>query len=201
MVLILVVKGKKPYMKYDLTILLSLMDRPMYGYEFKKVIENVLITCDSAGKGFTSSMIYPSLARFEKEGIISKQIQIQEGKPNRNVYEMTEKGKRFFYSLVNQITPQAVHDRETFYYRLSCFPYLTEKNREKLLSRRQKYLEQAVLFAKTQSNKTSDCRDCLHEFTASLGELELKYIAFFQTHISDPVKMPEEEIRRIDAED
>lgn len=174
-------------MKYDLTILNSLMERPRYGYELKKVIENTLITCDSTGSGFSSSMIYPSLAKFEKDGVIEKKVLYQDGKPNRNMYRMTEKGKQFFYAFVNDITPRTIHDRELFYYRLTVFPYLTRESREKLLSGRRAYLEQgAAAVRKRDRSKMSACGENLNEFTASLAELELRHIAFFETHLSDP---------------
>lgn len=174
-------------MKYDLTILKCLMERPRYGYELKKVIENTLITCDSTGSGFSSSMIYPSLAKFEKDGVIEKKVLYQDGKPNRNIYEMTAAGKRFFCAFVNDITPKTIYDRELFYYRLTVFPYLTRESREKLLSGRRTYLEQAVAYNyRRRAEELNDYMRDLNEFTISLEELELRHIAFFENHLSDP---------------
>lgn len=187
-------------MKYDLTILCNLMKRPMYGYELKKVIERTLVTCDTTGTGFSSSMIYPSLAQFEQRGYIKKEVQLQAGKPNRNIYEMTEDGRQFFYDFVNDITSKTVHDRELFYYRLTCFEYLTERSRKKLLSGRRKYLEEGLFYLQGEEEDGKDpCREDLREFTRSLAELELRHIAFFEEHITAPCVVPTEARNRIDA--
>lgn len=187
-------------MKYDLSMLRCLMERPMYGYELKKVIECTLITCDSTGKGFSSSMIYPSLARFEREGVIVKRVQIQEGKPNRNIYEMTEEGRRFFYRYVNQIDDKVIYDREQFYHRLACFEYLTPKSRRKLLEGRGRYLKQGTDYLREYRDEPSEIMENLHEFTLSLEELELKHIAFFKERVEAPCIVPPEEQAVIDRE-
>lgn len=192
--------GRREEMKYDLTILCNLMKRPMYGYELKKVIERTLVTCDTTGTGFSSSMIYPSLAQFEQQGYIKKEVQLQAGKPNRNTYEMTEAGRQFFYDFVNDITSKTVHDRELFYYRLTCFEYLTERSRKKLLSGRRKYLEEGLFYLQGEEEDGKDpCREDLREFTRALAELELRHIAFFEDHIAAPCVVPIEARNRIDA--
>lgn len=187
-------------MKYDLTILHQLMERPMYGYELKKVIEQTLTTCDTTGAGFSSAMIYPSLAAFEKKGYITKEVQLQEGKPNRNIYSMTGEGRQFFYTFVNTITPKVTHDRELFYYRLTCFEYLTEKSRRKLLLGRRVFLEGGLDSLSARLGTTANpYTENLHGFTTSLIRLELEHIAFFEAHTTDPCLVPPEEQHRIDV--
>ena len=40
--------------------------------------------------------IYPTLSKMEKEGLITKESVIQEGRPNKNVYSITEEGQKQF---------------------------------------------------------------------------------------------------------
>ena len=40
--------------------------------------------------------IYPTLSKMEKEGLITKESVIQEGRPNKNVYSITEEGQKHF---------------------------------------------------------------------------------------------------------
>lgn len=180
-------------MKYDLDMLYNLMKRPMYGYELKKLIERTLITCDSTGKGFSSSMIYPSLARFEREGIIQKRVQIQDGKPNRNIYEMTEAGRKYFFEYVNTIDKKTIYDRESFYNRLLCFDYLTEESRRKLLEGRRAHLEKSADYLREHKRDENELIQNLNEFTLSLEELELKHIAFFEERLHVPCRALAEE--------
>ena len=48
--------------------------------------------------------IYPTLSKMEKEGLITKESVIQEGRPNKNVYSITEEGQlqflKYMYSPV-----------------------------------------------------------------------------------------------------
>ena len=74
-------------------ILGVLMKKPMSGYDIKQYIEIHFPFFFVASYG----TIYPTLNKMEKDGYITKELQIQEGKPNKNVYSITEKGKEAFY--------------------------------------------------------------------------------------------------------
>ncbi|MGQ4891285.1 MAG: PadR family transcriptional regulator [Candidatus Njordarchaeia archaeon] len=78
---------------YTLAILLTIkrLNRPTYGYEIAKIIENV-------SGGFiklTMGTLYPILKNLEKEKILkSFWAESSEGPP-RKYYEMTEQGMEF----------------------------------------------------------------------------------------------------------
>ncbi|WP_042347684.1 PadR family transcriptional regulator [Bacillus massiliigorillae] len=73
-------------------VLGTLLKRPMSGYDIKLVFEDVFSYFFDGSFG----MIYPTLRQLEKEELISKEVVIQEGKPNKNVYSITEKGREEF---------------------------------------------------------------------------------------------------------
>ena len=79
-------------MYVDILLLAELTSGPKYGYEIKKNIQNRL------GENFelNHNMLYPSLRRFENMGAITKKVHTQVGKPNRNMYEITETGEEIF---------------------------------------------------------------------------------------------------------
>jgi len=59
------------------------------GYDIKKV-------CDSSIGHFWNENfghIYPVLQRMEDEGLITKEVQQNEGRPAKNIFSITEKGK------------------------------------------------------------------------------------------------------------
>lgn len=73
--------------KYALLGVLNIMSGS--GYDIKKF-------CDSSIGFFwheNYGHIYPVLQRMESEELVTKQVQQTEGKPSRNVYSITEKGK------------------------------------------------------------------------------------------------------------
>lgn len=73
-------------------ILGMLMKRSLSGYEIKQMYEDVFSYFYSSSYG----TIYPMLHRMEKEELITKENVLQDGKPNKNVFTITENGKRLF---------------------------------------------------------------------------------------------------------
>lgn len=71
------------------TILGSLTYGPMSGYDVKRFIER------SVGNFWRESygQIYPTLKKLEAEGLVEKQTQEGQGRPDRNVYSITGPGQ------------------------------------------------------------------------------------------------------------
>ncbi|MDP6484363.1 MAG: PadR family transcriptional regulator [Nitrospinota bacterium] len=76
-----------PVLRYALLELLS--DRPLTGYDLTKRFGASLIFFWHAGH----TQIYRELKRMEGEGWVVSRCEIQDGRPNRKVYSVTEKGK------------------------------------------------------------------------------------------------------------
>ena len=62
---------------------------PMSGYDIKKFYEQSMAGFWSESYG----QIYPILKRLAQEGLATKSVHKQEGKPNRHIYAITEKGR------------------------------------------------------------------------------------------------------------
>ena len=73
--------------KYALLGLLSI--GPMSGYDIKKFTDFSISYFWKENFGH----IYPVLKRMEEEGLVTKKVEKTEGKPNRNVYTITDSGK------------------------------------------------------------------------------------------------------------
>lgn len=78
-------------------ILGVLMKRSLSGYEVKQLFEDIFSYFYSSSYG----TIYPMLHRMEKEGLITKENVVQEGKPNKNMFTITELGKQQFHSYLH----------------------------------------------------------------------------------------------------
>ena len=83
-------------------ILGVLITAPGSGYDIKK-------NCDTGISYFWNENfghIYPVLKQMEKEEVITKRVEQNEGKPNRNVYSITQKGRDELYQwLMRPIEP------------------------------------------------------------------------------------------------
>jgi DNA-binding PadR family transcriptional regulator len=78
-------------------ILGMLMKRSLTGYEIKQLFEDLFSYFYSSSYG----TIYPMLHRMEKEELLTKENVLQDGKPNKNVFTITEKGRRQFDSYLH----------------------------------------------------------------------------------------------------
>jgi DNA-binding PadR family transcriptional regulator len=63
---------------------------PMSGYDIKKFYEQSIAGFWSESYG----QIYPILKRLSEEGMATKSILKQEGKPDRHIYAITDKGRK-----------------------------------------------------------------------------------------------------------
>lgn len=78
-------------------ILGMLLNGPQSGYDIKQAFENLFSYFFDVSYG----SIYPALNKLEKEGLIKKEVVIQKGKPNKNVFSITEQGKAKFWEYMS----------------------------------------------------------------------------------------------------
>lgn len=74
----------------DAVILGALVDGPLHGYAIVKRLQESSDGLLKLGEG----QMYPALHRLEKNGMVSAHWDLQEGKPSRRVYILTELGKK-----------------------------------------------------------------------------------------------------------
>ncbi len=72
----------------DSMILAVLRQGPAHGYEIAIRIRMTSGEILSAGEG----QIYPALHKLEADGCVQSEWQIQEGRPSRRTYSITDKG-------------------------------------------------------------------------------------------------------------
>lgn len=80
-----------------------LSTRPMSGYELKQFF-------DASVQHFWNaelSQIYPTLKGLEENGFVEKHVEIQENRPNRKIYEITDAGRAEFLRWVRESQPPA----------------------------------------------------------------------------------------------
>ncbi len=63
---------------------------PMTGYELKKFFDTSVAHFWNA----ELSQIYPALKQLEGEGLVEMKVEVQEDRPNRKVYSITDTGRR-----------------------------------------------------------------------------------------------------------
>ncbi|MDA2164395.1 PadR family transcriptional regulator [Bacillus thuringiensis] len=127
-------------MYVDILLLAELTSGPKYGYEIKKNIQNRL------GENFelNHNMLYPSLRRFENMGAITKKVHTQVGKPNRNMYDITETGEEIFSEMLREFPEKLATNNIEFLVRIALFEKLDYEERKEVLTIRQDILHKQL---------------------------------------------------------
>lgn len=116
----------------DILILASLQNQPRHGYEIKKFVERIL----GGSIAVNNKLLYPILKRFEEMGALERTVERQEGKPNRHVYHLTERGTEVLQALLREFTPDIAGNDAEFFTRLAFFHLLEPEARLEILSMR-----------------------------------------------------------------
>ncbi|MFD5259716.1 PadR family transcriptional regulator [Bacillus wiedmannii] len=88
--------------------------------------------------------LYPALRRFENMGAIIKQIHKQVGKPNRNMYDITETGEKIFSEMLREFPEKLATNNAEFLVRIALFEKLDYEARREILTIRQAALHKQL---------------------------------------------------------
>ncbi len=139
----------------EIVILAMLRQRPQHGYEIKKGIEQVF----GGTVALNNTVLYPTLKRFEEAGAVVRQVVQQEGKPNRHLYHLTERGIELLHVLLCDFPPEQTANEAEFFTRVAFFEYLEPQEREAILKKRLAFLQGCLNYLHTmqQMAESEDC--------------------------------------------
>ena len=164
-------------MYVDILILSHLVDRPGHGYQIKKSVERIL------GSGFTmnNNLLYPALKRFEEMGAVEREIERQEGKPDRHVYRATELGAAIRQDMLREFPAQAAHNDAEFQTRVAFFDSLEPEDRLRILKTREEVLKTRLEHLSRMNPKAEDSYEHPYaervvEFQRRQAQQELEWI-------------------------
>jgi len=125
------------HMYAEIVILAMLRQRPQHGYEIKKGIEQVF----GGTVALNNTILYPTLKRFEEMGAVVRQVVQQEGKPNRHLYHLTERGIELLHTSLCDFPPEQAGNEAEFFTRVAFFEFLEPPERQAILKKRLAYLQ------------------------------------------------------------
>jgi DNA-binding PadR family transcriptional regulator len=128
---------------------------PGHGYEIKKDVERAL----GGMVPLNNKTLYLTLKRFEEMGAVTRQVIPQEGKPNRHLYQLTERGVELLHAYLRDFEPEQAGADAEFFTRVSFFDLLEAHEHETILSRRLAYLEACLKYLQKLQH-LADTQDC-----------------------------------------
>lgn len=126
----------------EILILGQLLSGPKHGYEIKKDVQETL------GEAFeiNNNLLYPALRRFLERGVISKQVVKCEGKPDKNVYCLTDAGERAFQALICEFPRKFAASDNEFLVRVAFLDRLEYEAQQEILQKRQDVLHEKLMY-------------------------------------------------------
>jgi DNA-binding PadR family transcriptional regulator len=125
------------YMVLEIFVLSILRAGPVHGYELKRRVQRPSLT------PISNNSLYPMLHRFETQGLVIKTTEIQEGKPARNVYEITDAGRAQLTARLSTLSRELASSEEEFLARVSFFHEIPEQNQREIIAAREAALDDA----------------------------------------------------------
>lgn len=163
-----------------------LMHKSMTGYDLKKVFSISF----SFFSGLSYGSIYPALKKMEKQGLISKRVEIQDGAPNRKVYTITEAGRKAFVdSLRSPLNPEPV--KNSFLMRLFFFAHLRPEERKAIAAQHLESVEQLRGLLESARPEVEACADPFQYLCYQFG---LRFFRDLARNVSEVVRALEEEV-------
>ncbi len=163
----------------EIVILAMLRQRPQHGYEIKKGIDQVF----GGTVALNNTILYPTLKRFEEMGTVVRQVVQQEGKPNRHIYHLTERGIELLHtSLCDFPASQAANEAE-FFTRVAFLEYLEPQEREAILKKRLAYLQGCLDYLHTMQQMAGE-EDCAPGTGVSMSNAR-RILAFHLQRVRD----------------
>src|SRR6266540_2091694 len=121
----------------EIVILALLRQRPQHGYELKKCIELAL----GGTVSLNNNVLYPALKHFEQLGAVVRRVVTQEGKPNRHIYHLTDRGIELLHTYLCDFPPEQAANEAEFFTRVAFFDSLKPQDRQEILQKRLSHLD------------------------------------------------------------
>lgn len=125
----------------DIVILACLQRQPLHGYEIKKQVERAL----AGAVPLNNKVLYPALKRFEEMGAVRREVERQEGKPDRHVYFLNERGMEILQALLREFSPALLANHAEFLVRVAFFDLLEPDVRLEILRIREAIVQEMML--------------------------------------------------------
>jgi len=159
--------------------------RPFSGYELKQLF------AESAKLSWSgnSNQIYTPLVELHKEGLVSLEIQLQENRPARKVYTITEKGLLELKNWVRS-TPEPPLRKNAFLIQLAWADQLEAEEVDALLEKYEEKLQTQLFTFKVRDQRQDSPRRTPREIYL-WNMISENWIAFYENELRWTTKVRE----------
>jgi DNA-binding PadR family transcriptional regulator len=156
----------------EILILAILRQGPRHGYEIKKDIDRAL----GGMVVLNNKTLYLALKHFEEIGAVTRQVIPQEGRPNRHLYELTERGIELLHASLRDFPAGLASNDAEFFTRVAFFDLLEGPERKAVLTTRLAFLEGCLSYLQ-QMQHLAEGEECANTAELSLSPAQ-RVLAF-----------------------
>ena len=159
-------------MSVEIIILGFLMSGAKSGYKLQSIANHMMpfITV-------SHNQVYPALRKLEKGGYVEKTVVIQSGKPNKNLFNLTDPGREYFFKTLRD-EPVPLDVNLPFLLRNFFFRFLKKHEPEKELEKEIKALTE-------QLEKLRSVAPTVNEHADEHGEFIFRTAVFMVEALKD----------------
>jgi DNA-binding PadR family transcriptional regulator len=167
-------------MSHRYLILGLLAANPMTGYDIKKQVGAALAAATNASYG----TLYPTLHRLLAEGAVEVQEILQQGRPSKKVYHITEQGRRELTDWLKQ-PPAADQIRREFLLKLYLARNLNQRELLAMVRTRRQEAEAALSALKSEKPDGHDRhQEWVMDYALSVGQAEVNWLKQVEKQIA-----------------
>ena len=145
-------------MDVELMTLGFLNSGPKTGYKLNQIFGNLMLYY-----AISLNQIYPVLRNLEGRGLIKKQVVFQEGKPNKNLYTITESGQQLLEEKLTS-QPQPLDYHLPFLVRVLFFRFLNKEQAYEEFGKEIESLKEQKDTLETMAETVAERADCNGSF-------------------------------------
>lgn len=138
---------------YDLLLLGSLITSDKTGYKLQKIVGSTL----QPMRKVSSGVLYPSLERLEKEGLVTSKI-YEEGRKMK-LWHITAKGVERFITLMKEKIPSDAKRNDMIHFKLRSLDSVDPTEQLRILAEFQSFIEKDLAFYQTAQEGMTDYQD------------------------------------------
>lgn len=164
--------------------------RPFSGYDLKKVFANSAALYWSGN----NNQIYTALIQLHKEGLVTRDVQVQESLPAKKIYTITEKGQEALKQWVLS-TPELPEFHNTFLIQLTWADLLDSDELDALLATYEEEVRVQMLMQQEKINRQETSLARTHREAYLWGMISQNIVSVYENELSWVRKVREDLLR------
>ncbi len=136
-------------MYIEILVLAQITVKPRHAYEIRKNINNIFINY----KKINNNTLYPLMTQLENNGYIKGSLLIQEGRPNKKEYIISESGRERLHDLLCEFDAELSRNEMELYTRILLLDYLKPVEALKILGIRRDAILNEISFYSSYDSK------------------------------------------------